>query len=304
MTVPDNQRVKRELFLRALFPSMPAAAHVRLVELLEDVELPAGALAFDIGDLPDHFLFLSEGRVALESEGLGTIEFSGVSVVGVVDAILDRPRQRACRALEPSKALLIRSADWFDLLEDNAEVARAGIRNFATQLHGLWRDLALRLPRHSEPPPGFVPSALETYDKILALRQASFLRRAGMQAIASLAAVAETAVLRTGEMLFDLGNSGEDFFVVASGLVELSNGTGFHFTHDAGDVVGGPAAFCNGLPSYRAVAQAPSSVLRIPQQEFYDQAEEHGRLLRGTLAFLALELEALQTASSGRLAGG
>ena len=72
---------------------------------------------------------------------------------------------------------------------------------------------------------------------------------------------------------------------------------GFHFTHDTGDVVGGPAAFCNALPNYAATAMGPAVVLRIPQQEFYDQAEEHGRLLRGTLAYLALELEALQAAS-------
>jgi CRP-like cAMP-binding protein len=298
VTVADNQRVKRELLLRALFPLMPAAAHVRLIELLEDVDLAPGTLAFAAGDLPDHFLFLIEGRVALESEDLRSIEFTGVSVVGVVDAILDRPRLRACRALEASKAMRIRSADWFDLLEDNAEVARAGIRNFASQLHRLWQDLAPRLPRHSEPPPGIVPSALENYDKILALRQAAFLRRAGMQAIAGLAAVAETEVLQAGESLFQLGNSGEDFFVVTNGLLELSNGAGFHFTHDAGDVVGGPAAFCNALPNYAATASGPAVVLRIPQQEFYDQAEEHGRLLRGTLAYLALELEALQAASS------
>ena len=298
MTVPDNQRVKRELLLRSLFPSMPAAAHVRLVELLEDVDLAPDAFAFQAGDLPDHFLFLIEGRVALEGEGLRSIEFSGVSVVGVVDAILDRPRQRACRALEASRALRIRSADWFDLLEDNAEVARAGIRNFATQLHRLWQELAPRLPRHSDPPPGIVPAELETYDKILALRQASFLRRAGMQAIAGLAAVAETVLLQTGESLFGVGNSGEDFFVVAAGLINLSHGSDFHFTHRAGDVVGGPAAFCSALPAYAASAIAPSAVLRIPQQEFYDQAEEHGRLLRGTLAYLALELEALQAASS------
>lgn len=297
MSVADSQRVKRELLLRSLFPLMPAAAHVRLIELLEDVELAEGTLAFAVGDLPDHFLFLIEGRVALEGESMRSIEFSGTSVVGVVDAILDRPRLRACRALEASKALRIRSADWFDLLEDNAEVARAGIRNFASQLHGLWQDLAPRLPRHSEPPPGIVPSTLENYDKILALRQASFLRRAGMQAIASLAAVAETEVLRPGQSLFQVGNSGEDFFVVAAGLIELSNGAGFHFTHDTGDVVGGPAAFCSALPNYAATAVGPSLVLRIPQQEFYDQAEEHGRLLRGTLAYLALELEALQAAT-------
>ena len=299
MTLADGQRVKRELLLRSLFPTMPAAAHVRFIELLDDLDLAVGQFAFRIGDPPDRFLFLTEGRVALETDGLQSIEFSGFAVVGVVDAVLDRPRKRSCRALEPSKALLIRSADWFDLLEDNAEIARAAIKNFATQLHSLWQELAPRLPRRSEPPPGIVPSSLETYDKILALRQAAFLRKAGMQAIASLSAIAETEVLQPGESLFEVGNDGQDFFVVAAGLIELSHGSGLHFTHDAGDVVGGPAAFCNALPGYAAVATVPSIVLRIPQQEFYDQAEVHGRLLRGTLSFLALELEALQTASSG-----
>jgi CRP-like cAMP-binding protein len=298
VTVPDGQRVKRELLLRSLFPTMPEAAHGRFIELLEDLDLAAGQFAFKTGDSPDHFLFLTEGRVALESDGMQAIEFSGFAVVGVVDAVLDRPRQRACRALEASKALLIRSADWFDLLEDNAEIARAAIKNFATQLHGLWQQLAPRLRRHSEPPPGIVLASMETYDKILALRQASFLRKAGMQAIASLAAIAETEVLQAGQSLFEVGNSGEDFFVVTAGSIQLSHGSGFRFSHETGDLVGGPAAFCNALPNYSAVATLPSVVLRIPQQEFYDQAEEHGRLLRGTLAYLALELEALQAASS------
>lgn len=294
-TSPEAERVKRELLLRSLFPAMPAAVHVRFIELLEDLELAAGQLAFAQGDPPDRFLFLTEGRVALESEGMQSIEFAGVAVVGVVDAVLERPRLRACRALVPSKALVIRSADWFDLLEDNAEVARAATRNFATQLHALWQQLAKRLPQNSIPPRGIRPAALDTYDKIVALRQADFLRRAGMQAVASLAAVAETVVLNASESLFEVGNDGEDFYVVATGLVELSHGSGLHFVHDAGDLVGGPAPFCNALPSYSARALSDSIVLRIQQQEFYDQAEEHGRLLRGTLAYLASELEALQS---------
>ncbi|HEY1534216.1 MAG TPA: cyclic nucleotide-binding domain-containing protein, partial [Polyangiaceae bacterium] len=186
MSIPDAQLVKRELILRSLFPTMPAAAHVRFVELLEDVELAAGELAFALGDPPDRFLFLTEGKVVLEAEGQRPLELSAFAIVGVVDAVLERPRQRICRALVASKALQIRSADWFDLLEDNAEVARAGIKNLAKQVYAMWRELWERLPRHSEPPPGIVPSALEPYDRILALRQASFLRRAGMQAIASL----------------------------------------------------------------------------------------------------------------------
>jgi len=294
MSLPDAERVKRELLLRSLFPTMPAAAQIRFIELLDDVELATGELAFAQGDAPDYFLFLTEGRVALETDGLKPLELSGFSVVGVVDAILERPRQRACRALVPSKALRIRSADWFDLLEDNAEIARAGLKNLATQLHELWRRLSDRLPRRSEPPAGIVPSTLEQYDRILALRQASFLRRAGMQAIASLAAVAETLILKASQQLFEAGNDGDRLYVVASGVIELTHTSGQHFLHDAGDLVGGPASFCNALPGYAARATTDSIVLCIPEQDFYDQAEEHGRLLRGILAYLASELEVLQ----------
>ena len=81
-TNSEASRVKRELLLRSLFPAMPAAVHVRFIELLEDLELATGELAFAQGDPPDRFLFLTEGRVALESEGLQSIEFAGFAVVG------------------------------------------------------------------------------------------------------------------------------------------------------------------------------------------------------------------------------
>jgi CRP-like cAMP-binding protein len=294
VTITDAERVKRELLLRSLFPSMPVAAHVRFIELLEDVELATGELAFAQGDPPDRFLFLTEGRVIMEAEGQAPQEFSGFAVVGVIDAVLNRPRIRACRALEPSKALAIRTADWFDMLEDNAEVARAATRNFATRLYDRWHALAPKLARYSTPPPGRTPKAFENYDKILVLRQAAFLKRAGMQAVASLAAVAEPLTLAASASLFEANHEGQHFYVVGAGVIELSQATGFRITHSVGDLVGGPASFCNALPNYAARALTDAIVLRISEQDFYDQAEEHGRLVRGVLAFLVSELEAIQ----------
>ncbi len=298
MTVSDAQRVKRELLLRSLFPSMPLAAHLRFIELLDDVELATGQLAFAQGDPPDRFLFLTEGRVALEREGQRPLEFSGFSVLGVVDAVLDRPRLRACRALEPSKALAIRTVDWFDMLEDNAEIARAATRNFATQLHNSWRAQAKDVPRQADAPTLRLPEKLDNYDKILILRQAAFLQRVGMQAVASLATVAEPVRLRDREWLFEVGNDGAHFYIVAAGRIELSHASGLRLTHRVGDLVGGPASFCNALPTYAARAVGDAVVLAISQQDFYDQAEEHARLLRGMLAALVSELEDLQAAAS------
>jgi CRP-like cAMP-binding protein len=293
MTVADAARLKREILLRSMFPSMPQAAHVRFVELLEDVELEAGEQLFDLGDSPDRFLFLVEGRVVMERPGYKPWEFVPVAVVGVIDAILERSRTRSCRALERSRFLSIRMSDWFDMLEDNGQIARAAIRNFATQLHGRWRQLAPRLRPLSEAPPGAALQALETYDKILALRRAPFLRSAGMQAIASLATVAESLSLKHGQALFERGVDQENLYIVARGSLELTSDDHFRLQQTPGDLVGGAAALCRALSSYAARATSDAVVLRIAEQDFYDQAEEHARLTRGTLAYLVGELEPL-----------
>jgi hypothetical protein len=47
------------------------------------------------------------------------------------------------------------------------------------------------------------------------------------------------------------------------------------------------------LPGYGARAVSETAILRISEQDFYDHAEEHARLTRGTLAFLVSELEPL-----------
>lgn len=291
--IDDATRLKREILLRSMFPSMPVAAHLRFIELLEDVEALPGEVVFELGEPPDRFLFLIEGRVAMEGEGQSPWEFAPPAVVGVIDAVLERPRTRNCRALEASRLLSIRSSDWFDMLEDNGQIARAAIRNFATQLHGRWRELAPRLRRPSEPPPGGALPELETYDKILVLRRAAFLRSAGMQAIASLASVAETIALKPGQVVFERGSQDENLYIIARGQLELTADGAFRLQQGSGELIGGPAALCRMLSGYGARAVSEGIVLRISEQDFYDHAEEHPRLTRGTLAYLVSELEPL-----------
>jgi CRP-like cAMP-binding protein len=113
-----------------------------------------------------------------------------------------------------------------------------------------------------------------------------------MQAIASLAAVAEPVHLQRGQQLFDIGGHDESLYFVVRGNIELS-APDFRYEHTRGDVVGGAAAFCHALPGYAARALGDSLVLRVSEQDFYDQAEEHGRLTRGTLKYLVSELEQL-----------
>jgi CRP-like cAMP-binding protein len=107
-----------------------------------------------------------------------------------------------------------------------------------------------------------------------------------------LATVAEPLTLRHGELLFDVGAHDENLYFVVRGALELT-APGFRYLHQRGDLVGGPAALCHALPGYAARATTDAVVLRIAEQDFYDQAEEHGRLTRGTLSYLVSELEPL-----------
>jgi CRP-like cAMP-binding protein len=293
VTAPDPVRLEREIMLRSTFPMMPAAAHARFVEVLDEIDAETGRVLFSPGETADRIYFLTHGRVVMEAVDERPWFFEPVAVIGVIDATLERPRRRGCRVLEPSKLLVMRSNEWFDLLEDNAQIARGAIRNFATGLHKRWRTLAAHVPRKSDPPIGPMPPTLESYDKLLALRQAVFVNRAGMQALVSLATVAESVSLRAGESLFGLGENQDALHVVASGVVELSQGDDFRVQHGAGELVGGPAALSKALTGYSARALTNVAVLRISEQDFYDSAEEHPRLTRGALAYLVSELEAV-----------
>jgi CRP-like cAMP-binding protein len=293
VTAPDPVRLEREIMLRSAFPTMPTTAHARFVEVLEQVDVETGQVLYSRGEPAERIYFLTQGRVALELGDEKPWFFEPVTILGVIDATLERPRRRTCRALEPSKLLAMLSSEWFDLLEDNARIAREAIRNFATGLHLRWRKLAARVPWKSEPRTGPTPATLEYYERLLGLRRAAFVNRAGMQALVSLATVAQPVFLREGELLFGLGESQDSFHVVASGNVELAQGDDFRVQHAAGELVGGPAALCNALSSYSARAQTDAAILRISEQDFYDTAEEHPRLTRGALVYLVSEIEAV-----------
>ena len=294
MTIPETRRLEREIYLRSMFPAMPAAAHARFIDLLEDVEIGEGETLFSPGEAADRFYFMISGSVVMEREGFAPWPFGPLSVVGVIDAMLERPRVRGCRALAPCRLMAIRAADWFDMLEDNAQIARSAIRNFATQLHRTFREGAASPPRParaSDPPPPDFDVNASTYDRILALRRAPLLGRAGMQAVASLATIAEPKHLAEGELLFDEDSADGMLAIVARGLIELRDDSGVRVIHGLGDLVGGAAALCGALGGYSARALTNSVLLRFHEQDYYDQAEEHARLTRGTLAYLVAELD-------------
>jgi CRP-like cAMP-binding protein len=291
VTITDTDRLLRELMLRTLFQSLSGDSLARMTELLVPRSIADGEVLFSAGEPSERFWFVVEGKVTLERPGAPPWVFGPRSVVGSLDAFRERPYTRSCRALAESDLLELRRTDWLDLLEDDALVARDSITSIAARVHQAARAAPAQPVLGLARPAISTPGPFSTFQKILILRQARFLANAGMQAIASLTALASEHQLAAGQGPADAGLRLDRLYVLVTGRVELE-GTSVR-ERGPGDLLGGPGVLSD--PSLAAAARAvvPTVLLGIDQQDYYDFAEEHPRLSSGTLAYLASELEAL-----------
>jgi CRP-like cAMP-binding protein len=286
-----EQQLERELFVRSLLPDMRGRLAMRLAGILEPREVPEGTWLFRAGEPSDQFFLIVEGRVSMEVPGHPPWIFGPRSLVGMLDINLGRPHRRDCRTLEPSRVLVGASKLWLDMFEDDPLFAEGAIRSLSLQLHGLWKQHASSEhdQRSSATPPW--PGPLPLYEKVLVLRDAQLFEHAGVQAVASLAQVADELELEAGALLFGVGEVQRTQYVVARGLIELRRGQEFVARCGPLTLVGAAAALSDQLGAYSATALSASLVLRIRAEDYYDQAEEHPELTRAALAYLAIERE-------------
>jgi CRP-like cAMP-binding protein len=286
----DDLRLERELFVRALMPTIRGEGAARLAAMLEAREVPAETILFHEGEPPDEFFFLVEGQVVMEAKGMPTWTFGDRSLLGMVDMTAWRPHRRTCRSTRTTRLLRGRSTAWLDLLDDDPIMGEGAIYNFAERLHELIAELGHRLPPEPIAPERGLSAPLEIYEKVLVLRDTPLLARASTQAIASLAQVCEELTLEPGQELFGVGNAESALYAVASGVVAL----GF----DERVMRIGPlrflapaAALSNRLSQYTARAESRAIVLQIREEDYYDQSDEHPDLTRAAMAYIAIEIE-------------
>jgi CRP-like cAMP-binding protein len=291
--------LNRELFLRAALPEVGGDAAARIAELLEPREVRAGTVLFEASEPSTRFYFVSSGEIVMEQPGQSDWRFGPRSIVGIIDATLARPHTRRARASQDSSLLVARSSAWFDLLEDDPEFASGATVSLARQIHAQWLGLGPKIqePRGQElsPPPA---APLELYEKLLALRDSQLLRMAGLQATASLAEVAEELRFEAGETVFGADDGAGTLHLLVHGTVELTRQNPMlTVVQHGGSLLGGPAALARALNEYTARALTPSVVLRISDEDYYDQGETHPELIRAALAYLVSAREALMSLS-------
>jgi CRP-like cAMP-binding protein len=286
-------RLERELFVRALMPTLRGDGAARLAGLLEARELPEGAFLFRQGGPPDEFFFIVEGRVLMEADGLPPWSFGERSLVGMVDMTAWRPHRRSCRTTRTTRVLVGRSAAWLDMLDDDPVMGEDAIHGFAQRVHDLTTELGAMLPPEPLVPDLGLSSPLAIHERALVLRDTSLLLRASTQAIASLAQVAEELSLRPGAELFAHGHAERALFAVASGVIALRWGAERLTRVGPLRLLAPAAALAGHLGEYSAHAETAAIVLRIREEEYYDQSDEHPDLTRGAMAYLAIEQEKL-----------
>lgn len=288
--LPELQ-LDRELFVRALMPTLRGGGAARLAARLELIEVPAETLLFRRAEPAEQFFFIIEGQVVMEAEGIPTWTFGDRSLVGVLDMMAEHGHRRTCRTTRPSRLLAGRSEAWLELLDEDVMLGQDAIYNFAERVYELEVRLGPQRPFEAVDAGPALTSPLAIHERTLALRDTPLLRRASTQATASLAQVCEEVQLAAGSELFAFDSAARALNAVASGVIRLTHRSGAVVRVGHGGMLAEAAALSGQLGDYSARAETPALVLRIREEDYYDQSDEHSDLTRAAIAHLAAEVE-------------
>jgi CRP-like cAMP-binding protein len=295
-------RVRRELFLRALFPNKPPPAVARqMVQIMRELELNAGDVIYQKGEEANRAYFVCRGEVELAVDGEEPWRFDAGSVVGVLDLNLQRPRSRTARALSDVLLLEVPSDEWLEIFEDNLEFATTVRRGQGAGLHALLQDLS--------PDGGFAPrppltpeEAIEAevlegtmVERLVALRACRHFETASVQSLVELARRAQVVRVRRGEAVVRPGGGGAWLYVVIAGLVDIERrlAPAVAATFGPGDLLLGAAAHGGALGDYAVTARSDALVMSMRSADIDDVSEDHFDLVRSLLRGGALDREHL-----------
>jgi CRP-like cAMP-binding protein len=304
-------RVSRELFLTAFGAELGRVDSWvidRLTALLEEEDVFAGETLFSVGAAPEYFYFLREGRVQLVREGSAVQTVEGPAVIGMFDAVLDRPRPRTAVVLGDTQLMKVAVDAWVELLEDSFELTRASVLGSARQVALLEERL---LDAGVEPWAGSTAgpllaagARLGVLERLALLMNALPLRLAGVQSLSDLAVASEVADFEPNDVLFDPSAKRERLFLVVEGQVAASRpSSDVVWTSRPGQIVCGAAAFGGVASAWSARAISHTRTIAFRIEDWFDLMEEHFDLVRAALAGLVLERERLLDLASTARAG-
>jgi CRP-like cAMP-binding protein len=306
--VDREQVIERQIFIRSLNIARPTgSAAQQLARAMRDQLFPAGEVLYSRGEAASRIYYIMRGDIELSLEGAEPWTMKAPSVVGILDVLQDRPRERTARALTDVKALVLSGDDYFDVLEDNFEFARAALCGVASNLHMMSLGLA---PTGGFPDPAGPILAppdrpLSLVERTLTLYDAPAFRAASVQGVSRLAGLAEEVRYAEGDAISRFGEPCASLVVVACGLVQIRReDPRLEARFGAGSIVGGYASIGRDAHQYDSTALAPTVALRVRKDDFFDLLEDHSEVTRSVLAFMAIERERILDERAVRVKAG
>lgn len=313
-------RVERELFVRRLVATQftgvdaPDSVIIELLAAMRDVEFRRRQKVFERGRNPDWFYIVRSGAIELVHADQSPWKFTAGSTIGIIDALIDRPYQRSAVALSDSACLAIRTADYFEMLEDHSAFAREVVAFQAVRLQQRHLELPEPETRFRSPSSNWRllrPDAKELglVEKLLVLRKVPAFATSTIQPLVSLAKRAKSIHYAEGDVIFSEDEESETFWAIAAGRVEINRGGSRVVERGPGELIESFAAFGHVRRQYTATATRPVIMLAIDKDVLFDRMEEHFELTRSVMAYIAskwdvINQSAVDAQASSTLQGG
>jgi CRP-like cAMP-binding protein len=267
-----------------------------MTSVIEEEDVEPGKRLFAAGEQPEFIFFVQDGRVRLERDGSNPWIFEGRSVIGVFDALLERPHPRTAVAETKLHLLKLRAEHWLALLEDSFGLARAALANSVATVSALER----RLWASQSQPMGVaavhpqIESPLAFIDRVAILAETPLVRSAGIQVLVELAESVEELTFQPGDELFKRGEGANGALLVLEGnVVAERTDPDLEVLFGPGTLVGGVASLGDPIAAWQARATTQVRVLSMRTEDWLDLMEEHFDLVRSALSALALRREAI-----------
>ncbi len=248
---------------------------------------------------------MQDGDLRMEREGSAPWTFRGRWLLGGFEAHLDRPSPRDGVALSDFYVMKVASSVWVDLLEDSFPLARQTLVYSSAAVAQLEERVPGDLLRSAKSDaPAHLTSSLDLVERLAFLSDVLMLRGAGVQTLADLDMIASEVVFASGEVVLARGTAPHHLQLVIDGAIHAERENP-HVARDygPGDIVGGVANFGTSAQAWGATAVAPTRVLQIPVETWFDLMEEHFDLFRSSVATLGFRREALLEHLAGEIYG-
>ncbi|NOQ17078.1 MAG: cyclic nucleotide-binding domain-containing protein [Methyloprofundus sp.] len=202
--MPVDPKSEEGQVLRKLFPleTMPARQYNTLCSNINITEKPKGSFLFTRGDVPDSFIYLIEGTVSLEAEGLKIEKITAGTDSAKFAVAHQFPRQISARAMNKVRYVSLQ-LNAFDKQETEEIEDLEGESNYMVEndddlekeISGDWMSALLKSPIFQRLP------AMNLQQVLMSLEDVEF---------------------KKGETIFKQGDSGEYYYLIKSGRCALS----------------------------------------------------------------------------------